>query len=139
MFRLLFCAVFLLTAVVSRNLCAAPVRVVKTVRDNPTLHIENINGSAVFTEELKSFLKASGWFDLSASPQADYTIKGQYSGNGISVQLLLGGISQGSWQVAVNNTTPRKLAAQFADAIIEKTFKALKVKGFCRSKIAFCA
>ena len=139
MFRSLFCAVFLLTAVMSHNLCAAPVRVVKTVRDNPTLYVENIQGSSVFTEELKSFLRASGWFDLTNSPEADYTLKGQHSGNRLSVQLLLGGISQGNWQIAVNNTSPRKLAAQFADAIIEKTFKALKVKGFCRSKIAFCA
>ena len=111
MFRPLFCTVFLLTAVVSHHLCAAPVRVVKTVRDNPTLYIENIQGNPAFTEELKSLLRASGWFDLTATTQADYTLKGQHSGNRLTVQLSLGGISQGSWQIAVNGTAPRKLAA----------------------------
>ena len=139
MFRLIFCIALLLTAVLPDTLCAAPVQVIKTVRDNPTLCVENIAGNAVFSNELKSFLQACGWFDVVNSPQADYVLKGQYANGTIRLKLSLGGVDLGFWQINVRSMSPRKLAAQAADAIIEKTFKSLKIRGFCQSKIVFCA
>lgn len=139
MFRLIFCAALLLTALLPEKLCSAPVQVVKTVRDNPTLCIENIAGNAAFSNELKSFLQACGWFDVLNSPQADYVLKGQYADGMIQLKMTLGGVDQGVWKINARRAPLRKLAAQAADAIIEKTFKALKIRGFCQSKIVFCA
>ena len=41
--------------------------------------------------------------------------------------------------MATTGIAPREIAKSAVDAIIENTFKDLKVRGFCRSKIAFCA
>ena len=139
MFRILcFSAVFLLFAgAVSHG---APVQVIKTVRDNPTLYADGISGDPAFADALKSFLRASGWFDLVNDPRADYVLTGRKSGGAMQITVALGGMPVGSWNIAARRgETPRQLAAQTADAIIEKCFKALKVRGFCRSKIVFCA
>ena len=138
MYRLII-AVCLLFLSSSFTLYSAPVRVVKTVRDNPTLYLGNLSGDPAFTSALKSFLTTCGWYDVTPSPKADYILKSQYSPGRITLSLDLGGAPIGTWQVALERESPRVLAAKTADAIIEKCFKALKVRGFCRSKIVFCA
>ncbi len=135
---LLILSAALFGAVVPR-LAAAPVQVIKTVRDNPTLYAGEISGPPAFVTALRSFLQASGWFDLVNTPKADYVLKGSASGNRMTLSVELGGMPTGSWNIAFDRDTPRVLAAKTADAIIEKCFKALKVKGFCCSRIVFCA
>jgi len=135
---LLILSAVLFGAVVPR-LAAAPVQVIKTVRDNPTLYAGEISGPPAFVDALRSFLQASGWFDLVRTPKADYVLKGSVSGNRMTLTVELGGMPTGSWNIAFDRDTPRTLAAKTADAIIEKCFKALKVKGFCCSRIVFCA
>lgn len=134
-----FAAALLLTVLACSAAVAAPVQVTKTVRDNPTLYVGEIAANPAFSKALKSFLAASGWFDLSTDPAADYKLTGKSRGNSISIQLEQGGAPVGSWSLNAASTTPRKLGAIAADAVIEKTFKALKVRGFCQSKVAFCA
>ena len=134
-----FFAALLSTAALCSTLHAAPVQVIKTVRDNPTLYAGNIAGDTAFATELKSLLTASGWFDLVNTPNADYTLKGKANAGRIELFLELGGMPKGAWSINTAGRSPRILAAHTADAIIEKCFSALKVKGFCRSKIVFCA
>ena len=72
-------------------LAGAPVRVVKTVRDNPTLYLGNLTGNSAFTTALRSFLTTCGWFDVTNSPRADYVLKGQSAAGKLILSLELGG------------------------------------------------
>ena len=120
-------------------LSGAPVQVIKTVRDNPTLYTGEISGPPAFVNALRSYLGTCGWFDLTGTPRADYVLKGSASGSGMTLTIELGGVPTGTWNIAFDREPPRVLAGKTADAIIEKCFKALKVRGFCRSRIVFCA
>ena len=137
--RRLFLILSIVFATAVSPLSGAPVQVIKTVRDNPTLYAGSISGPPAFVEALRSFLQASGWFDLVSTPKADYVLKGSVSGNRMTLTVELSGMPAGSWNIAFDRDTPRTLAAKTADAIIEKCFKALKVRGFCCSRIVFCA
>ena len=130
-------AVFLLFS--SFTLQAKPLVVEASVRDNPTIFFKGISGNAALSSAVQSFLNACGWFDLSSNPKADYQLSGKVAGGVFSFQLTLGGAPLGSWQLPVGKYDERKLAAAAVDTVIEKSFRELKVRGFCSSKIAFCA
>ena len=118
---------------------AKPLVVEASVRDNPTIFFKGVSGNAGLSRAVQSFLYACGWFDLTNNPKADYQLSGKVSGNIFYFQLTLGGAPLGSWQLPVGKYDDRQLAAAAVDTVIEKSFKELKVRGFCSSKIAFCA
>ena len=109
------------------------------VRDNPTIFFQGITGDDELAGDVKSFLNACGWFDLVANPKADYKLSGKVAGGVFSFELTLGGAPAGSWKLNTAGFSKRKLAAAAVDAVIEKSFRELKVRGFCSSQIAFCA
>ncbi|MBR7104714.1 MAG: PD40 domain-containing protein [Lentisphaeria bacterium] len=138
MFKLFVLFIFASAVLLPQTLCGAPVQVIKKVRNNPTLHMGSPAGESAFHSALRSFLRASGWFDLTDDPKADYTLKTRAADGKLHLTVEMGGVPVGSWNITLSRS-PRDLAARTADAIIEKCFSALKVRGFCRSKIVFCA
>lgn len=122
---------------------AAPqVRVLtvsKSTSQNPSLHFSGVPGDGALTAAVHRFIKACGWFDTAADAKsADYTLTGKDEGKSFVLYLKMGGAPAGAWRFT-KNASPRESAKTAVDTIIGKTFKELKVKGFCRSKIAFCA
>ena len=121
------------------SLDAAPLVVEANVRDNPTIFFKGISGNAGLNSAVKSFLNACGWFDVTSNPKADYQLSGKVANGVFYFELTLGGAPLGAWQLPVGTANERKLAAAAVDTVIEKSFRELKVRGFCSSKIAFCA
>ena len=70
---------------------AQPLVVEASVKDNPTIFFKGVEGSAAINNAVRSFLAACGWFDLSASPKADYQLSGRVSGGVFTYELSLGG------------------------------------------------
>ena len=128
----------LLTALHPMPAGAEPVVVTKTVRENPTLFFRGIEGDPALTKEINSFLGACGWFDLTTDPQASYTLAGGRSGTGIRLDLSMGGAPVGSWQLSAGSDS-RAVAKRAVDVVLEKSFKDLNIRGFCTTRIAFCA
>ena len=118
---------------------AEPLVVTAQVRDNPTIFLAELPSDPELSKALRSFTGACGWFDLSGRPDSDYVFKCRQTGDKLSFELTLGGVPCGSWQLPRDNRTARQLAAAIVDTIIEKSFRELKVRGFCSSSIAFCA
>ena len=128
----LFCAVFTASA------ASEPIVVVKQTTFNPTLSFRGVPNDSGLNRELNSFLGACGWFDLVRSDKADFTLSGSRNGNLLTLKLEQGGAPVGAWNITIAGGD-RAVAQHAVDAIIEKTFKELKVRGFCTSRIAFCA
>ncbi len=134
----ILCAV-LIFQLAAPALSASPLVVEASIKDNPTIFFKGIEGNAELNNAVRSFLNACGWFDLSASPKADYQLSGKVSGGLFQYELSLGGAPLGAWKLSTSGYSERKLAAAAVDSVIEKSFRELKVRGFCSSKVAFCA
>ncbi len=130
---------FILLAAISFGLAsAAPVVVTKQVEENPKLYFAGISGNADFSDAVSSMLRASGWFDVVKNQDALYKLTGEVSGGRAAAELSMGGVSLARFSISVG-TDPRESAKKLVDAILERTFKDLKIKGFCATRIAFCA
>ncbi len=115
-----------------------PIVVDRAVRTNPMLYFAGVPNDNELTTQMRSFLGACGWFDLTNDPKAEYMLAGRAESGRVVFSLTTGGAPIGSW--ALPNSGNRRLMAQhMVDTIIQSTFKDLKVKGFCTTKIAFCA
>ncbi len=108
-----------------------PIVFTKSVLTNPRLYFQGVR-------HMRSFLGACGWFDLSGDPKAEYVLSGRRESGRAVFTLTTGGAPAGSWGIPLTGNS-RRMAQQMVDAIIQNTFKELKVKGFCSTKIAFCA
>lgn len=104
---------------------------------NPTLFFSGIANDPELSTELRNILNVCGWFDLTFNAaKADYTLRAAASGaNSFKVELFRKQYPAGSWEFT--GSSKRELAKTITDAIIEHTFAQLKVRGFCRSRIAF--
>ncbi len=128
--------VFLLGVCYAATLVAAPPIVVsKTVRDNPTIELK-ISGNAALDNAVRNFLAASGWFDVTNNV-GDYRLQLTPSGNGVRCDLDLAGAPLDTWNASAPDV--RTMAKLIVDHAIERSFSDLKIKGFCTSRIAFCA
>lgn len=115
------------------------ITVAKTTSQNPSIWFGGVPGDEALTNALNRFLNACGWFDcVKDAKAADYTLEGKDEGSSFLLYLKMGGAPAGAWRFT-KSSSPRSSAKTAVDTIIEKSFKELKVKGFCRSKIAFCA
>ena len=111
----------------------------KTTSQNPSIFFTPIANAAELNGALQRFLNACGWFDCVPSPKdADYTLEGKDEGKSFVLYLKMGGAPAGAWRFN-KGASPRESAKMAVDTIIEKSFRELKVRGFCRSRIAFCA
>jgi len=136
--RLAAAALLAFTPVVLPAAPAEPIVVTKGIRTNPTLFFSGVPGDEELTRQMRSFLGACGWFDLVNDPKAEYVLAGRREPGRVVMAMSMGGAPAGSWALPSSNP-PRRAAQQMTDAIIQQTFKELKVKGFCSTKIAFCA
>lgn len=106
---------------------------------NPTVSCSEVAGDPALGNELKRFLSVCGWFDAAAPGKtADYTVKAERAGAFVNVHIFRGTARVTGWRFPVSSV-PRETAKTIVDTIIERVFEQLKVRGFCRSKIAFCA
>ena len=135
---LLFVLIPILAPVAFRT-AAAPIVVTKQVAENPTIHFAGIPGQPELSRAVAEFLGVCGWFDRAAdAAKADYLLVGSISGETVTFDLSIGGAPVGQWRFRLGGD-PRRLAKSAVDALIEKSFKDLKVRGFCHTRIAFCA
>ena len=131
--------VFCLSAGIAAAPVMEPIVVTNTVRFNPTIHFAGVQGGgAELSSEISKFLAACGWFDPIREAEADYLLTIRNENGQLAVDLSSGGAPVGNWRVRADGS-PRQLAKNIVDMLIEKTFSDLKVQGFCNSKIAFCA
>ena len=137
---LLFCTVLALPFLQGgKPSVVRELTVSKTTSQNPSIHFAGIPGNQELTAALNRFLNACGWFDcVQDIKAADYTLEGKDEGKSFVLYLKMGGAPAGAWRFT-KHASARECAKAAVDTIIEKSFRALKVKGFCRSKIAFCA
>ena len=118
---------------------AAPIVVTKTVTENPTIHFAGIAGHPELSRAVADFLGVCGWFDRAAdAARADYLLSGNAAGDIVTLNLSCGGAPMGEWRIRIG-ADPRRFAKTAVDALIEKSFRDLKVRGFCHTRIAFCA
>ncbi|MBR7103509.1 MAG: PD40 domain-containing protein [Lentisphaeria bacterium] len=111
----------------------------KTTSQNPSIYLAPIANGGELNGALQRFLNACGWFDCVNTPKAaDYTLEGKDEGKTFVLYLKMGGAPAGAWRFN-KGSSPRESAKVAVDTIIEKSFRELKVRGFCRSRIAFCA
>ncbi len=136
--RFIFFCVLAAAAVV---LEAAPVRtitVTKQVEDNPKIYFGGMPDDPELGRAVNSFLRVCGWFDMGEKDKADYELKLRRSGAQVVGELGIGGSPVASWNFR-NASDPRATAKLIVDTVIERSFKELKVRSFCNSRIAFCA
>lgn len=139
LFLFLFCCGFALCGAGKAAPQVRTLTVSKTTSQNPSIWFGGVAGDTALTEAISRFLNACGWFDCVKDVKAaDYTLEGKDEGKTFLLYLKLGGAPAGAWRFN-KSFSPRSSAKTAVDTIIEKSFKELKVKGFCRSKIAFCA
>ena len=122
-----------------RTEAAQPIVVTKQVAENPTIHFSGIPGQPELSRAVGDFLGVCGWFErTSDAVKADYQLTGSAAGETVTFALAIGGASLGEWRFRTGGD-PRRIAKSAVDALIEKSFKDLKVRGFCHTRIAFCA
>ena len=106
---------------------------------NPTVYFSGLSGNPAFTREMNNFLGVCGWFDVSSrSEGADYVVNAENTGGRIIIRLIQSKKPIAAWSFPAS-ANARDLAKTAVDTIIERVFEQLKVRSFCRSKIAFTA
>ena len=114
------------------------VRIRKSASDftrNPTLIFHGVKNSLPLSTEMKSMLKACGWFDLRSSGSTDYLLSGVYSPGSLALELKQNGLALIRLTIGSDGANEREMAKAGVDAILKKLFN---IKGICRTKIAFC-
>ena len=119
---------------------AAPAHITvrKQAEENPKIAFKGLAEDPALSREVENFLKVCGWFDPAPSGRADYTLELKREGGAVVADLAIGGAPVESWRFR-NIRDPRAAAKTIVDTLIERSFKELKVRGFCNSRIAFCA
>ena len=118
---------------------ARTIEIRKKAQLNPTVYFAGVPGNQQLSGDLKNFLAVCGWFDITPhADRADYTITAELQGGRLIIRLMHGKTNIAGWSFPAGADS-RELAKSAVDAVIEKAFSQLKVRGFCRSKIAFTA
>jgi len=133
-------ALALLLTLASLPVLAAPARikVEKQARQNPTISFNGAGIDAQLANEVGNFLAVCGWFDLGQPGKAEYDLKLRGDGGSVIADLAVGGAQIASWRFSRGGSA-RATAKLIVDTLIERSFRELKVRGFCNSRIAFCA
>jgi len=130
----IFCAAFV-------QLGAAPevIEIRKKAELNPSLYFSGVAGNPQLSSALRTFFGICGWFELTGNMEkCDYSVNGEISGNDLLIRVYQGKTMVAGWKFKLNNS-PREVAKTVVDTVIERLFEQLKVRGFCRSRIAFTA
>ena len=131
-------AVLLCTTVLPR-LDARVIVVKKKAELNPTVYFSGVPGNAKLSSDIRTFLGVCGWFDLTNdAAKADYTVAAAVESGKLVIRLYQSKTPVAAWQFPLSSDT-REVAKAVVDTIIERAFAQLKIRGFCRSRIAFTA
>ena len=131
-------AVLLCTTVLPR-LDARVIVVKKKAELNPTVYFSGVPGNAKLSGDIRTFLGVCGWFDLTNdAAKADYTVAAAVESGKLVIRLYQSKTPVAAWQFPLSSDT-REVAKAVVDTIIERAFAQLKIRGFCRSRIAFTA
>ena len=115
------------------------IEIRKKAELNPTVYFSGVPGNPNLSREIKTFLGVCGWFDITNhGDNADYTITAENSGDRIVIRLIHGKKPIAAWSLPASANS-RELAKTAVDTVIERAFEQLKVRSFCRSRIAFTA
>lgn len=137
-FLSLLLLIFLLGAAVLPG-SGRTITIRKSAAVNPTISFPGIPQDAELSREIQRFLSVCGWFDMvQAGKTADFTIKTVRAGDTLDLHLYTGSTRINGWRFSTA-AGARECAKTVVDTIIEQVFAQLKVKGFCHSRIAFCA
>ena len=134
--RLILAAVLCFSAVAA---VAEPARIKvrKQADENPKIAFRGIADDPALSREVDNFLRVCGWFDMAPEERAEYKLEMRREGGGVKAELSRGGDTV-SWNFR-NLRDPRAAAKLIVDTLIEHSFKELKIRAFCASRIAFCA
>lgn len=123
----------------SMSFVNAQVRVRKSASDftrNPSLMFKGVKNSLALSAAMNSMLKACGWFNIRSSGVTDYVLHGSYASSGsLSLELQQNDVAVTRFGLNSRGASEREIAKSAVDAILKKIFK---IKGICRSRIAFC-
>ena len=136
--RFLLILALALTAVALKAAPVKTITIIRDTKDNPTIYFGGVPDDPELSKAVGSFLRVCGWFDMGGRDNADYELKLRRSGGELVGDLSVGGAPVASWTFR-NAADPRAAAKLIVDTVIERSFKELKVKSFCNSRIAFCA
>lgn len=137
--RFLLIAVMAFSAfsVVFADGSSGEISVVRTVRQGkPTLFCAGIQGNDKLSADVKSLLRASGWFSVVDTQNADYILSGIAQGGRARFVVSSGGNALVDETVALSGG--RGGAKVLADAVLSKVFARYKLEGVCNTRIAFC-
>ena len=114
------------------QISAAPIKIVKSVEENPSLVIHYSNVSASQQREIENMFRASNWFNIVRDGAADYSIEirqGQRLG-----YVLNEGRTRKGIQSSIPGGSDRERAKYLVDFVLNDAFK---VPSLCRTRIAF--
>jgi len=138
MMKRLALALFMTFAVLSVSAAPARIKVVKKARENPTISFNGSGADPQLATEVNNFLSVCGWFDMGQPGKAEYSLSLRGGGGTVVADLAVGGAPVASWRFT-HAGNPRATAKLIVDTLIERSFRELKVRSFCTSRIAFCA
>ena len=140
MMKKFFCAVLIVCfALTPLFLSARVIEIRQKANLNPTVEQVVCPADPALAAEINRFLAFCGWFDAAAPGKAaDYSLQAEKNGGSVNIFLSRGKDRIAGWRF---NTAAgaRETAKIIVDTVIEHIFEQLKVRGFCRSRIAFCA
>ncbi len=111
----------------------------KKTQTNPTIIFTGVAGNSELSGQIQRFLSFCGWFDPApAGKNADYTLKAAGTPNGVDIHLYQGETRLIGWRFNTSGGA-RETAKSIVDKVVEHVFEQLEVRGFCHSRIAFCA
>ncbi|MBQ9087785.1 MAG: PD40 domain-containing protein [Lentisphaeria bacterium] len=129
----------LLFAVAFPRLDARVIEIKKKAELNPTVYFSGVPGNPKLSNDIRTFLGVCGWFDLSNdAAKSDYTVAAEPGSGNLVIRLYQSKTPVAAWRFPLNSDS-REVAKTVVDTVIERAFAQLKVRGFCRSRIAFTA
>ena len=131
-------ALFLIFAATAALAEPATIKVTKKARTNPTIAFNGGGVDPALANEVGNFLAVCGWFDRGQPGKAEYALLLRSEGGSVIAELAFNNAPFASWRFT-RTGDPRAAAKLIVDTVIERSFRELKVRGFCNSRIAFCA
>ena len=112
----------------------------KKAQANPTIAFGGVAGNSELTDQIQRFISFSGWFDpVQPGRDADFMLKAVASETSVDIFLYHGENNRLKGWRFNRSRGARETAKTVVDTIIEFLFEQLSVRGFCHSRIAFCA
>ncbi len=111
----------------------------KRSQDNPTISFSGAAGDTEMNNAINRFLTMCGWFDAPRQGSAsEYSLRSERVNGALHIYLYRADQRIAGWRFNASGS-PRQVAKSVVDTVIEHVFEQLRVRGFCQSRIAFCA